>query len=70
MAMSKKEFTRAEIQAIKPKIDEAVRRESYEDFKEILISLGIALGSERFRFLESRFWDAVAERRKNRSQRL
>jgi hypothetical protein len=64
-----KSLTRREIKQIEPKIAEAIRRESFEDFKNILISLGIALGSERFRFLEGKFWNAVSERRRNKQQR-
>ncbi len=42
------EATRKDIQEIRPKIEEAIRGASFEDFKEILTSkLGIALGSER-----------------------
>ena len=66
-----KDFTRREIQQIiKPKLDEAVRREDYEQFKYVVTSLvGVALGSESFRSYEARFWQSVAERRKNKQQR-
>ena len=70
VAKDERDLTRREIREIQPKIDEAVRRESFEDFREILTSiLGIALGSDRFRSLESKFWQAVSERRKSKQQR-
>ena len=63
-------LTRPEIQEIRPKIEEAIRREDFEAFLEIIISkLGVERGSDRCRFLESKFWNAVAERRRNRMQR-
>ena len=65
-----KGLTRREIQQIKPKFEEAVRREDFEAFKELLTLLDVAVGSERFHSLESQFWRAVAERRKSRQQLL
>jgi hypothetical protein len=65
-----KGFTRRQVQELKPKIDEAIRREDFEAYLEILISrLGVERGSDRCRFLESKFWEAVAERRRNKMQR-
>ena len=64
-----KELTRKQIQEVRPKFEEAVRREDFEAFKELLTLLDVAVGSERFRSLESQFWRAVAERRKSRQQR-
>ena len=63
-----KELTRKEVKQIRPRFEEAVRREDFEVFKELLTGLDVAVGSERFRSLESQFWRAVAERRKNRQQ--
>jgi septin family protein len=49
-------FTRREIQEIRPKIEEAIRREDFEAFLEIIISkLGVQRGSDRCRFFESKF---------------
>ena len=63
-------ITRREIREIRPKIEEAIRREDFEAFLQIIISkLGVERGSERCRLLESKFWNAVAERRRNRMQR-
>jgi hypothetical protein len=60
-----KGFSRREIEEIRPKIEEAIRREDFEAYLEIITSrLGVERGSERCRFLESKFWQAVAERRK------
>jgi hypothetical protein len=63
-----KDLTRREIKQIRPKFEEAIRRGDFEAFKQILASLDVAVGSERFRSLESQFWRAVAERRKNKQQ--
>lgn len=63
-----KDLTRREIKAMRSKFEEAIRREDFEAFKQMLVSLGVAVGSERFRSLESQFWRAVAERRKNKQQ--
>ncbi len=64
-----KELTRKQVQEIRPKFAEAVRREDYPAFKELLTRLGIVAGSDRFRSLESQSWRAVAEYRKSRQQR-
>ncbi len=62
--------TRREIREIEPLIREAVRREDFEAYMEILISrLGVERGSDECRFFESKFWVAVAEVRKNKMQR-
>jgi hypothetical protein len=62
--------TRREVREIEPLIREAVRREDFEAYMDILISrLGVERGSDQCRFFESRFWTAVAEVRKNRMQR-
>jgi len=62
--------TRREIREIEPLIREAVRREDFEAYMEILTSrLGVERGSDRCRFFESKFWTAVAELRKNKMQR-
>ena len=68
----KPDFTRREIRdQLKPKFDEAVRRGSYEDFMYLITSvLGVERGSEECHFLESSFWVAVAERRRNKQQGL
>jgi len=60
------EFTRTEIRRdIKSKLAYAIRRGDYDIFKEILTLAQIVPGSDRYRSLESEFWRAVAERRKN-----
>ncbi len=62
-------ITRKEIQEIEPLIREAVRRQDFEAYMEILISrLGVERGSDQCRFFESKFWTAVAEVRKNKMQ--
>ena len=64
-------FTRREIkQEIKPKLDQAIRREDYEGFKEILTFAEIVPGSDLYRSLEAHFWRAVSEHRKNKQQSL
>jgi hypothetical protein len=63
-------LTRREVREIEPLIREAVRREDFEAYMEILTSrLGVERGSDQCRFFESRFWVAVAELRKNKMQR-
>jgi len=63
-------ITRKEIQEIEPLIREAVGREDFKAYMEILISrLGVERGSEQCRFFESKFWTAVAEVRKSKMQR-
>jgi hypothetical protein len=62
--------TRREIREIEPLIREAVRREDFEAYMEILtLRLGVERGSDQCRFFESKFWSAVAEVRKNKMQR-
>jgi hypothetical protein len=65
-------FTRREIRGhLKQKFDDAVRRESHQDFMDLVTSvLGIQPGSDDCRFLEAKFWTAVAERRKSKLQEL
>jgi len=64
------EATRRDVQKFRPKIEEAIRRESFEDFKNILtVELKIPLGSDHFRSCEANFWRAVAERRNMKRQR-
>ena len=56
------EVTRGEVREIEPLIREAVRREDFEAYMEILTSrLGVKRGSDQCRFFESKFWTAVAE---------
>ena len=63
------EATRKEIREIEPLIREAVRRQDFEAYMEILISrLGVERGSDQCRFFEAKFWTAVAEVRKNKMQ--
>ena len=63
------EITRKEVREIEPLITEAVRRQDFEAYMEILISrLGVERGSDQCRFFESKFWTAVAEVRKNKMQ--
>jgi len=65
-----KPFSRREIRDIRPHIEEAIRREDFQAYLEIIISrLGVERGTDRCRFLESKFWEAVAERRRSRMQR-
>lgn len=62
--------TRKEVREIEPLIREAVRREDFEAYMEILTSrLGVVRGSEQCRLFESKFWVAVAEVRKSKMQR-
>ena len=62
--------TRREVREIEPLIREAVRRQDFEAYMEILTSrLGVKPGSDQCRFFESKFWTAVAEIRKNKMQR-
>jgi hypothetical protein len=62
--------TRKEIREIEPLIGEAVRREDFEAYMEILTSrLGVERGSEQCHFFEAKFWTALAELRKNKMQR-
>ena len=64
------EVTRKEVREIEPLIREAVRRQAFEAYMEILtLRLGVRRGSEQCRFFESKFWTAVAEVRKNKMQR-
>ena len=61
--------TRKEQKVIEGKILECVRKRNFEAFKDILTSeLGIPVGSERFRSLESEFWRAVALMEQRRKQ--
>ena len=54
-------FIRKQIQQIKAKLRQFIANEDYEGFKSALVyDLGIPLGSERFRSLESEFWRQVA----------
>jgi len=63
------EVTRREVREIEPLIREAVRRQDFEAYMEILTSrLGVERGSDQCRFFESKFWTAVAEIRKNKMQ--
>jgi hypothetical protein len=63
------EVTRREVREIEPLIREAVRRQDFEAYMEILTSrLGVKRGSDQCRFFESKFWTAVAEVRKNKMQ--
>jgi len=63
------EATRKEIRALEPLIREAVRRQDFAAYMEILTSrLGVKRGSDQCRFFESKFWVAVAELRKNKMQ--
>ncbi len=62
--------TRKEVREIEPLIREAVRREDFEAYMELLtLRLGVERGSEQCRFFEAKFWTAVAEVRKSRMQR-
>lgn len=61
--------TRKEIREIEPLIREAIRREDFEAYIEILtLRLGVERGSEQCRFFEAKFWAAVAEIRKSKMQ--
>jgi hypothetical protein len=63
-------LTRKEIQQIKAKLRQFIANEDYEGFKSALVfDLGIRLGSERFRFLESEFWRQVAAWRNAEKQK-
>ena len=63
------EVTRKEVREIEPLIREAVKRQDFEAYMEILTSrLGVKRGSDQCRFFESKFWVAVAELRKNKMQ--
>jgi len=54
-------LTRKQIQQIKAKLRHFIIHEDYEGFRSALVfDLGIPLGSERFRSLESEFWRQVA----------
>lgn len=62
--------TRKELLELRPVIEEAIRRQDYEGYMEILTSrLGVERGSEQCRFFEAKFWQAVAELRKSKIQR-
>ncbi len=62
-------MTRNERKIIGEKIIECAKKENFEAFKDILTSeLGIPVGSERFRLLESEFWRTVAAIRQRRLQ--
>ncbi len=62
--------TRNELRKLRPVIEEAIRREDYEGYMELLTSrLGVERGSEQCRFFEAKFWQAVAELRKSKMQR-
>jgi hypothetical protein len=64
-------FSRKDIKAARHELDRAVAHGDFEAFKTILTEIvGLAPGSDRFRDLESKFWQAVAERKKNKSQGL
>jgi len=61
--------TRREVREIEPLIREAVRRQDFEGYMEILTSrLGVERGSEQCRFFEAKFGAAVAEIRKSKMQ--
>jgi hypothetical protein len=63
-------LTRKEIQQIKAKLRRFIAHEDYEGFKSALVyDLGIRLGSERFRSLESEFWRQVAAWRNAEKQK-
>lgn len=63
-------MTRSERKVIGEKIIECAEKGDFEAFKDILTSeLDTPVGSERFRFLESEFWRAVAAIRQRRQQR-
>ena len=63
------EVTRREVREIEPLIREAVRRQDFEAYMEILTSrLGVKPGSDQCRFFESKFWTAVAGVRKHKMQ--
>ena len=63
------EVTRKEVREIEPLIREAVRRQDFEAYMEILTSrLGVKRGSDQCRFFEAKFWAAVAQVRKNKMQ--
>jgi hypothetical protein len=65
------EFTRSQIRyEFKRKLSDAVKREHYEAFKEILALAEIVPGSDRYRSLEAAFWRAVAEHRRKSSELL
>jgi hypothetical protein len=67
MADPKRAFTRREIKSeFAPKLREAIRREDYDAFRDILNVAQIVPGSERYRLLEAEFWRAVAQRRRNK----
>lgn len=64
-------FGRKDIKAAKGELDRAVARGDFDVFRTILTEIvGLAPGSDRFRELESKFWQAVAERKKSKSQGL
>jgi len=61
------DVSRRKFREIAPLIREAVRREDFEGFKELLVGrLKIALGSDDFRSYEALFWQAIGERRSQR----
>ena len=63
-------FTRKQIRQIKAKLRQFIANEDYEGFKSALVyDLGIPLGSERFRSLESEFWRQVAAWRNAEKQK-
>jgi hypothetical protein len=63
-------FTRKQIQQIKAKLRQFIANEDYEGFKSALVyDVGIPLGSERFRSLESEFWRQVAAWRNAEKQK-
>jgi hypothetical protein len=63
-------LTRKQIQEIKAKLRQFIRNRDYEGFKSALVyDLGIPLGSERFRSLESEFWRQVAAWRNAEKQK-
>ncbi len=61
--------TRKEVREIEPLIRQAVRREDFDAYMEILtLRLGVERGSEQCRFFEAKFWTAVAEIRMSKMQ--
>jgi hypothetical protein len=63
------DFTRRDFREIAPLIREAIRREDFEGFKEILVGkLKIAQGSDDFRSYEALFWQAIGARRTQRQR--
>ena len=65
------EFSRREIkETFKKKLDEAVRKENFEAYRELLILARKRPGSDEFRSLEAKYWQILAEKRRRKSEGL